>query len=102
MRKRKTYTPAQKLNAALELIKGEKSNVEIARTLGCHPTILSDWREAVEKNGTLVFEQHVEETVKEKKIAKLERLIGKLSIQNDFLEKLCDRFDSASQTKNSI
>lgn len=91
MKKRKTYTPAQKLNATLELIKGEKTNVEIARSLGCHPTILADWKEAVEKNGTLVFEHQAEETTKDRKIAKLERLIGKLSVQNDFLEKLCDR-----------
>lgn len=102
MRKRKTYTPAQKLNAVLESIKGDRTNVEIARSIGCHPTILADWREAVEKNGTLVFERQAEETTKDKKIAKLERLLGKLSVQNDFLEQLCDRLDSTSQTRNGI
>ena len=75
----------------LELIKGEKTGVEIARSLGCHPTVLTDWREALEKNGTLVYEHQVEEAAKDKKIAKLERLIGKLSVQNDFLEHVCDR-----------
>lgn len=91
MKKRKTYTPAQKLRAALDLIKGERTAVDIARDIGCHPTIIVDWKEALERNGVLVFEHQIDETKQEAKIAKLERLIGKLSIQNDFLEHLCDR-----------
>ncbi len=91
MRKRKTYTAAQKLHAALELIKGERTAVDIARDIGCHPTIIVDWKEALEKNGSLIFERQADETKKDAKIAKLERLIGKLSVQNDFLEQLCDR-----------
>lgn len=91
MRKRKTYTPAQKLRAALDLIKGDRTVVDIARDIGCHPTVIDTWRDALEKNGALVFEHQKEEGVKDAKIAKLERLIGKLSVQNDFLEQLCDR-----------
>lgn len=91
MRKRKTYTPAQKLRAALDLIKGERTAVDIARDIGCHPTVIDTWRDALEKNGTLVFEHQKEEGGKDIKIAKLERMIGKLSMQNDFLEQLCDR-----------
>jgi transposase-like protein len=91
MRKRKTYTPAQKLRAALDLIKGDRSAVDIARDVGCHPTIIVDWKNALEKSGTLVFEHQADETKKDAKIAKLERMIGKLSMQNDFLEQLCDR-----------
>jgi transposase len=91
MKKRNTYTAAQKLRAALELIKGERTAVDIARQIGCHPTIIVDWKEALEKNGTRIFEQQKEEVAKDVKIAKLERMIGKLSMQNDFLEQLCDR-----------
>jgi len=53
--------------------------------------MIAEWKEAIEKNGTLVFEQGRGESQKDQKIAKLERLIGKLSVQNDFLEHLCDR-----------
>jgi transposase-like protein len=91
MKKRKTYTSAQKLHAALELIKGERTAVDIARDIGCHPTIIVDWKESLEKDGVLVFEQQKEESVKDTKIAKLERMLGKLSMQNDFLEQLCER-----------
>lgn len=91
MRKRKTYTPAQKLRAALDLIKGERTAVDIAREVGCHPTVIDTWKDALEKNGALVFDRQKEDVAKDAKIAKLERMIGKLSMQNDFLEQLCDR-----------
>jgi len=91
MRKKKTYAPGVKLKAALECLKGDKTAVEIAKDVGCHPTMIAEWKEAIEKNGTLVFEQGRGESQKDQKIAKLERLIGKLSVQNDFLEHLCDR-----------
>ena len=91
MRKRKTYTPAQKLRAALELIKGERTAVDIARDIGCHPTIIDTWKDTLEKSGTLIFEHQKEEVIKDARIAKLERMIGNLSMQNDFLEQLCER-----------
>lgn len=92
MKKKKTYTAAQKLNAALALIKGERSAVEIARDIGCHPTILADWKQQVEQHGTLIFERQSEEGEKDKKIAKLERTIGKLAVQNDFLGQVLERY----------
>jgi transposase len=91
MKKRKIYTPAVKLKAAIACLKGDKTAVEIAKEVGCHPTMIAEWKETIERNGTLVFEQGKQESQKDQKIAKLERLIGKLSLQNDFLEHLCDR-----------
>ena len=93
MKKKRTYSGAQKLKAALALIKGEKSAVEIAREVGCHPTIVADWRNQVEQHGALVFERQSEEGEKDKKIAKLERTIGKLAVQNDFLGQVLERYD---------
>jgi transposase len=93
MRKKKIYTGAQKFEAALTLIKGEKSAVEIAREVGCHPNIVGEWRNQVVEHGSLVFERNTEESEKDRKIAKLERLIGKLTIQNDFLEKVLGRYE---------
>ncbi len=49
MRKRKTYTPAQKLHAALDLFKGDRTAVDIARDIGCHPTVIDDPKDTLEK-----------------------------------------------------
>jgi transposase-like protein len=91
MRTKKKYSAAQKFQAALSVIKGEKSAVEAARDVGCHPTLIGNWRDALQKDGALVFEKESGEGVKDQKIAKLERLIGKITVQNDFLEKVLER-----------
>jgi transposase len=91
MKQRKFYSAAQKLHAALALLKGEKTAVEIGRDLGCHPTIVGAWRDQVLQHGMVIFERQGEEAEKDKKIAKLERYIGKLTVQNDFLEQVLER-----------
>ena len=91
MRVKKKYSAAQKFQATLSVIKGEKSAVEAARDLGCHPTLIGNWRDTLLASGSLVFEKENSEGAKELKIAKLERLIGKLTIQNDFLDQVLDQ-----------
>ncbi|MFA5831253.1 MAG: transposase [Candidatus Paceibacterota bacterium] len=91
MRVKKKYSAAQKFQATLSVIKGEKSAVEAARDLGCHPTLIGNWRDMLLAGGSLVFEKENSEGAKEQKIAKLERTIGKLVVQNDFLEQVLDR-----------
>jgi transposase len=93
MKNLKRYTSAQKLSSVLELLKGEKSKVEIAQKIGCHPSIIGDWKEQLEKEGEVIFERKNEENSKNKKIAKLERTIGKLTTQTDFLEQVLGSYD---------
>lgn len=93
MRTRKTYSAAQKFSAAMELSKGEKTAVEIAKDIGCHPTIIAEWKHKLETHGKAIFESEVAENAKEQKIAKLERVIGKLTMQNDFLGHVLERLE---------
>ena len=57
MRVKKKYSAAQKFQATLSVIKGEKSAVEAARDLGCHPTLIGNWKDSLLANGSLVFEK---------------------------------------------
>lgn len=91
MRVKKKYSAAQKFQSALSVIKGEKSSVEVARDIGCHPTLIGNWRDSLLAGGSIVFEKENSEGAKEQRIAKLERLIGKLAVQNDFLDQVLDR-----------
>ena len=86
---RKGFTSAQKLAAALSIINGSKSQVEAGRELGCHPTLVSGWRDSVVEKGTVIFETAASEIEKDKKIAKLEHLIGRLTVENGFLRVVC-------------
>ena len=91
MRTKKKYSAAQKFGAALSVIKGDTSAVEAARNLGCHPNLIGNWRDAVLKEGAIVFEKESADDQRDVKIAKLERLIGKITVENDFLERVLGR-----------
>ena len=91
MKQGKRYESAQKFAAALSVIKGEKSTVEAARDLGCHPTMVGSWKAEVETHGAAIFERTSEAEEKNKKIVRLERMIGVLTLENGFLERVLGR-----------
>ena len=91
MGSRKGFTSQQKFTAALAIIKGEKSNVDVGREMSCHPTLVGDWRAQLETQGAVVFDRAKDDIEKDKHIAKLERLIGRLTIENGFLERVLGR-----------
>jgi transposase len=93
MRKRKTYSADTKARAVLTLVRGEKTAVELAQELGCHPNMLAKWRDHLEKEAASVFETDNQQHAFKEEKAKLERLIGKLTVQNDFLERVSGRLD---------
>jgi transposase-like protein len=95
MGKRKNFSSAQKFSAAIEIIKGEKSGVTVGRELNCHPTLIADWRDKVLEKGSMVFDQANADIVKDKRIADLERMVGKLVSENGFLERVLGRSSGA-------
>ena len=91
MAKGKRFGSEQKFSAALSVINGTKSAVEAAKELGCHPTMVGLWKTEIEKQGALIFERESEGNEKNKQIAKLEHLIGRLTVENGFLERVLGR-----------
>ena len=41
---KKHYTPEFKLKVVLEVLKGEKTAIQLAGELGAHPVVLSEWK----------------------------------------------------------
>jgi transposase-like protein len=95
MAKRKGFTSTQKLTAVLSIIKGEKSAVEVGREMSCHPTLIASWRNSLEAHGGVIFDKERVETEKDQHIAKLERAVGRLTIENGFLERVLGRSTGA-------
>lgn len=93
MKKRKTYSPEQKAKAVIELLRGEKTQVEIARALGCHPNLLIKWQAKVVEETATLFANETTVAEEKAKIAELERMVGKLTIQIDFLKKISGGMD---------
>ena len=95
MAKGKRFASGQKFTAALAVINGTKSPVEAARVLSCHPAMVAQWKKEVEQHGAVIFERTSETEEKNQKIAKLERMIGALTMENGFLERVLGRSNGA-------
>jgi transposase len=90
--KKHKFSSETKLKAVLKLIKGEMNITETAREIGCHPTLLGQWKEKFLSEAPKIFETPKETSEKEKKIEELERVVGKFAVQNEFLKKVSASF----------
>ena len=92
-RSRRNHSAAFKARLAKETLRGVKTVVEIARENKLHPAQVSAWKKEVEDNLPLLFERKngVDEEKRdlEDQCARLERKVGQLVIEKEFLEKKC-------------
>ncbi|MFH1831416.1 MAG: transposase [bacterium] len=94
---RKYYGAKFKARISLEAIKNNATTAELSNKHGVHPTQIQVWKSTLEKQAEIVFTQQNNTTEgDEKRVAELERKIGQLAVENDFLKK---NF-SAYQKKN--
>ncbi len=89
---RKQYTPAQKAQIVLEVLKEEKTITQIASEHGVHPSQLCRWRDKVVQNLSSLFVDPPEKTANktpeyEAELEKLYAEIGRLTTQLSWLKK---------------
>ena len=86
----KTYSASFKFQVALEAIRSDKTNAEIARSYGVHHVTVSNWKSQLLDQGAKVFGGDRELKRQQKKIAKLERLLGQKEIEIALLKNFLD------------
>jgi transposase-like protein len=87
--KRRTYSAEFKLDTVMEGLRGEKSIAQICRERGIKDNQYYNWREIfIERSAEIFADQRKRrDQEKEERIAELERMIGKLTMENDMLKK---------------
>jgi transposase len=94
MKKRKQYSATFKLKVVLETLKEEKTVAEISSLYEVHPTMVNAWRQEFQEKAVSIFEN------KRKALASedietltdpLYKQIGRLQVENDFLQRACDK-----------
>ena len=79
----------------MEALKGVKTINEIAQDNELAPTQVSQWKKELESRVTEIFaaknEVKSELALKEKHERRLERKVGQLVIEKEFLEKKCEQ-----------
>jgi transposase-like protein len=79
---------AFKKKIAIEALRGERSVNEIAKEYGVHPGQVTQWKKALIEGAEAVFSKRVRKSPdQEVEKATLERKIGQLTIEVDWLKK---------------
>jgi transposase-like protein len=81
----KTFNKEFKFKVALEAIKGDFTIAEIISKYQVSKTAIHEWKKLVLENGSSIFGKKGEESG-EKQVENLHKIIGKLKVENDFLQ----------------
>lgn len=95
MAAKKNYTAEFKAMVAIEAIKGQKGNAEICSEFKIPATNLHGWRDkALEKMSQIFIpesEYAKQKRMSEEEIGHLHKIIGEITIENNFLKKKLKR-----------
>ena len=91
MAKRRTFTPDFKLDAVLDMVRGEKTVAQICRERDITESLLYKWRDAFfERAPNLFADQRSSGNGRDpqsERIAELERMVGRLTMEIEVLKK---------------
>ena len=93
MAKRRTFTPEFKAGVVLEMLIEGKSQAQASREYGIKDTVLSRWKQEFIERSPSVFERGQGQDESQARIAELERLVGRLTLELDAAKKLSKYLD---------
>ncbi len=100
MTSRKKHSPGFKGEVALAAIKGEETIASLAQKYQLHPTQITKWKNELLKGIGHIFENgRSKETDAAPEVDYLERKIGQLTIEIDYLKKKCALYPGTRGTK---
>ena len=88
---RKIHTDKFKFKVALEALLGKKTTNELIQEFGVASSQIYAWKKQLEEHGAEVFGDKRKTDDKETEIEKLHSVIGKLTVENNFLSKVLGR-----------
>ncbi|NSL51939.1 IS3 family transposase [Bacillus sp. P2(2020)] len=107
MEKRNRYTPEFKTKVVLEVLQEEQTVNEIAAKYELNPVMISRWKAEFLARASMVFEKGTSESDKlrkeyESKQEHLEKLVGQLTVEIDWLKKNLALNKSAKERQTMI
>lgn len=90
MTEHRKFSAEFKTKVVLELISGEKGLMEASREYGIKDSVLSRWKQEFLDRAPQVFERKKNTDPQEERIAELERMVGRMTLQLDMAKKVFD------------
>jgi transposase len=91
MQTRRRFTPQFKVRLVLDVLTGVQSQAEACRKHALSPNLLANWKAAFLERAHTVFQAETPETAEQIRIAELERVLGRLTLENEILKKASKR-----------
>jgi transposase len=96
MRKRRQFTPEFKARVVLDVLTGVQSQAEACRKHSLGPNLLAFWKTAFLERAHLVFDSDSARSTEQARIAELEQVLGRMTLENEILKKASSRLGSLS------
>ena len=96
MRKRRQFTPEFKAKVVLDVLTGVQSQAEAYRKHGLGPNLLALWKTALIEKAHLVFDGDSARSAELARIAELEQVLGRMTLENEILKKASNGLPSLS------
>src|SRR3954454_23578341 len=96
MKKRRRVTPEFKAHTVLGVLSGVQSQAEVCRKHGLSPTLLATWKTAFLVRAHTIFDTDAGRTEEQARIAELEQVLGRMTLENEILKKASRRLASIS------
>jgi transposase-like protein len=87
MQKHRTFKPEFKARVILQILTGEKSAAQICREHRLSDQLISNWKKQFLENADQIFDQVRDASVEQERIAELERMIGRLTMELEAAKK---------------
>ena len=101
MPRHRQFTPEFKAKVVLEVLSGQKSAADVCREHNLKQELVSKWKTKFIAEAAKVFQSQEAADPQEARIAKLERLAGKLSLELEVAKKVSALLPSTANRNSS-
>jgi transposase len=96
MAKRRQFTPEFKAKLVLDVLTGVQSQAEACRKHTLGPNLLGLWKATFLEKAHLAFDNESARSAEQVRIAELEQVLGRMTLENEILKKASTRLSSLS------
>ena len=98
MAKYRTFTPEFKTQVVLAILSGNQSQAEVCREHHLKDSVVARWRQEFLERAPTLFEPSSQHRQDQARIAELERLLGRLTLQLEMAKKVSSLCESRAKS----